>query len=726
MKKLKTIPYVFLITLIMVNITSLKSFADESWIGIMDNEAYTLETYSVRFPAERAFDNNSSISWDYSSLLNSGGYIKINFENLQDIKSIKYKKGYSTSFRIYFYNENGDLIKNYNCLYKDEVYLVDLNVEGVKSIKIQRTSSRGGGGFYELEFYPMLPKMGDLVVGHTKTIKKINLTWNDLDADKYYVYLNNELIRTFDSSVTNYTIEDLTSNQTYDVRVEASKEGYRNAKFQESITTLNYFSFSPTNPNSNVGDTWIKVNWKDVNEATGYQIQIDDNEIINVDGTSYRFDNLLAGTEYLVKIRSVFEGNLYSDWTVINTKTLNPPEVPPYKSDRLDIIETGTDFIVVQVSKTLYADSYIFYIDNKKIQETAERTFTFTGLEENTSYTLSCRSKNEYGESRFPVARLVKTLGILKPKVTNVKSGNAGYSASGGLNKKVTWESENVKEGYELYIDGTLVGEYDLNTKEAIIDYEELGLDDGFHDIEIKPKDPEGIGYKFRLTNQGTGNEDLDRLVGYQDKALQIIKRGGIYLLIAIISFAIGLLGARFLFNKWKLGLVTATPEQIEADPDQAMKVDKQDRHVFDKQAKQIADNVENRYYDRKKNEKEKKKITNKVPAYRMKDKNTMILSTSTSAKKRVELDDLDNYLKYARMSKYDKQLVRNAVEDWKRRSNTRKFFHLSSNSKELSLGGYVMKDKERGDKNRKMNEEETIRHYEEKIYSMIKDNKTT
>ncbi|SHJ54308.1 fibronectin type III domain-containing protein [Paramaledivibacter caminithermalis] len=736
MKKL-----VLLLTILLVfNLLGIQSFAI-SYIGLLDSESYTMSQSNVRYELSRIVDNVANDSWSNGCGFEVGSYIDFIFDEIQDIDSVVYDTSMDYNMKIIFYGENGLVIYEKSLPGAASGGSINVQVEGVKRVRLYRYSGSGRSLFEEIDFTPMLPKMGDLVCTYDTAISKINLSWNDLgEGVTYKLYLNNNLIETFDNSTLNYTINNLTSNTTYEIKIIASKEGYRDAVFIDNITTLNYFSFSPTNTDSNVGDTWINVKWDEVSEAIGYQVQIDDGEIINVNDLSYRFEELQSDTSYTVKIRTAFEGDLYSDWTIINAKTLLPPEVPPYKPDSLEILQVDTDSVKVKVSDTLYADSYIWYLNNNMVAETTEREYTFTGLKENTSYSVACRAKNEYGESRFPVSRLVKTLEIPKPKVTSVSTQNAGYSAGGGLIKQVTWDSENVEEGFELYVDGALVGEYDALTNEAALNFEELGLEDGYHDIEIRPKDADGVGYKVRITNQGTDNEDMDQVVGFMDKALQVIKKGGIYFLIILISFGLSMFGAQFLFNKFKLSLVTTTPEQLEAEPDEAMSVDFKKKDGMDKQFKEIADRAEDGYFRNKKENirfdknikqenKEAKVITRYVPKYRMKNKTEMVVKVSAGYRN-IDLGDLDNYLKYARMNEYDKQLIKNAVEDWKKKSNFNKFVHISSNNKKLTLGGYKMKEEKKpiegGVKNNvKKTEEEVIREYENKILNLAK-NKTT
>lgn len=735
---MKGFKYLFLLSLIMILTIPFKIYAEETeenWKGILDSENFTISDSKgihKKIKLEGAWDNVNDLSWKYCAYIANShpGYFVFDFEKEQDIGSFKLCKGLYCTMYTEFYDRDNKLMKTIFTNYGEDglghyqIFNYDINLEGVKKVKIVNRNYYDVLALQEIEFFQMPPTMGDLAGTYDTTISRINLSWNDLgEGVTYKLFLNNSLVETFDNATLNHTFEDLISNTSYEVKILASKEGFRDSIFVDNIKTLNFFSFPPTNPNSNVGDTWISVKWSGVNEAVGYQVQIDDGEIINIDDLNYRFTNLKPDTNYTVKIRTVFEGGLYSEWKVMEIRTLPPPEVPPYKPDRLDILENGYNSIKVEVSKTLYADSYVWYLNSRKISETVERIFVYEGLKESTSYTLSCKPKNEFGESRFGAVRLVTTLEIQKPRVTSVKTENAGYSGSGGINKKLTWEGKNVNQGYEVWIDGKKVADYDVDTTSSVIDYDKLGLEDGFHDIEIKPKDPNGIGYRVKVTNKGTGNEDIDNVVGKIDTSLQHIKKGGLYLLILLIIFSISMFGALFLFNKFKLGLVTTTPEQIESDPDQAMTVDKKDRHVLDKQVKQIADNIEDRYYERKKEEKEVKRITNKVPAYRMKDKKQMIVRLS-SGHKRVEIDDFGKYLEHAKLSKYDKQMLKNAVEDWNKKSQTKQFFHISSNNKKLSLGGYIMKESnvEGGGKNDGKSPDEVIRAYEARMMKMVAD----
>lgn len=463
------------------------------------------------------------------------------------------------------------------------------------------------------EFMTELPGMGDLSLVYNASVKKISLSWNDLQADEYQVYLNNNLIETVND--TSYIIDGLSSNTLYEVKVVAKKAGYKDSVIQESVTTLNYFSQYPSSEVGDVGYNYAVVSWDTVLDAVGYEVKLGEMgevQYLNSDVLKYRFDGLTELTDYVVYIRSIFESDV-SDWNTVNFTTLAEPEVPPPKPENLFLIEKGLDYITVEVSDTVYSDGYNFYLNNVKVHSQLERVYTYSLLEPGTTYSLAVKSYNSYGESRMSAGLIIRTDEEPIPRVTNATSSwvDDGGSAT-PLKQKVSWQSENVVDGFKLLVDGVEVETYSADKSEAVIDFELLGLEPGLHDIEILPIG--GQPYKLVVNTQSSGNEDMDKVLGSVQKGTNVIKTAGLYLLFGLVSFCILIFSITWLFNKWKLGLVTRNPDQIEADPDVVLKTDLVDKgdgvpnNPIDVQAYRNAKSVEKEYKQQKSNSKQYKK----------------------------------------------------------------------------------------------------------------------
>ena len=646
-------------------------------------------------------------------------YIKIDFDEPIDIYAtlkLHHNKAtvngstvtlQNTIMTYYFYDSDNKLLLSKKSSTDSIETIVDL--EDVSSVRIVPQSSMSL--IKEFEFFS---KADPIICVYSANYKNISLDWNEVtQASAYEVYNNNVLVDTVTD--TNYELEGLIPGIAYNIKIKSICESYASSVWQESIETKNFFV--------NVTDeeyTSATIKVDEFEGAISYEYQLDDNSPITSNTSIHKFEDLTPDTSYTVKVRVKLSDDVYSGWRIIEFKTLEPPKVPPNKPVRIEVIETTTDSIHVSVSEVMFATSYVWYLNNKEIAQTNDLEYIFENLDDNKTYTLSCRSMNEYGKSRYSVVKLVRTLEKVKPKVTSVTSSNGGYTDSGNLKKNINWQGSNVVEGYELYIDGVLVKEFDSTTNESVIDFEELGLDDGFHDIEVKPKDPNGIGYKVRISNQSTSNEDLDEVVGFIDEASQILKRAGMFLVLSIVMMALTFVSTLFLFNKFKLSLVTTTSEQLEADPDKAMAIDFKKNDGMDKQFKELADVSEDSYFKAKKEndkadktvskDKESKKATKKksedndlspatdyVPRYKLKNKSQMTVQLSNS-RKNIDINDIDNYLKYSKLNKYDKQLIKNAHGDWEKKSKFKKFNHMGSKDKNLSLGGYRDKSIKGGD----------------------------
>lgn len=94
-----------------------------------------------------------------------------------------------------------------------------------------------------------------------------------------------------------------------------------------------------------------------------------------------QFTGLTEGSKYFVRVRANYPRSVYSEWAY-NAK--NGPEdvtVVPFFSDlNLKWEEDDT------------AESYVIYIDDQKVGETEELSYHVTGLDYNTSYSVSVAS----------------------------------------------------------------------------------------------------------------------------------------------------------------------------------------------------------------------------------------------------------------------------------------------------------------------------------------------
>jgi hypothetical protein len=591
----------FLLIIIMLSLQTIV-FAAGEWDGLLDIVPKTISGTTTSY--FHAFDNDPYSSYSMGS---GGGHSAT--INLSIPCNIQYFKIKGTIYSLYvlMYDSND------NVLYSSKVNIgfnqisnFVVNKSGIKKIYMYSVASDpNSNNVFEFEIYGTTQQLESPVLVYQSTVKKINVSWNSVsNAQKYKVYLNNVFqAETIDLS---YTFENLIPDTDYTVKVEAVADGWAPASSTVTVRTKSYFSAPPQQGDTNVTDRTAKIQWSAVEDTKYYEVRLGtDGQIIQTNDLSYIFENLDAETEYTAYVRQVNLSDIASEWTVINFKTLPPPEVPPPKPDNLTLLEKGEDYIKVEVSETLYAQGYNFYLNNSKVTSQQERIYTFENLNPGTVYSVSVRAFNQYGESRFPTGLIVQTDEPKIPTVTNVTNS---WSGSGGFPSKqtVSWDAKYVQQGFRVKVNGTEIGTYGPDVRSAEIDFNQLGLEPGLHEVEVVPLDQNGKSYTLKVNTKSTGNQDFDKILGYFTDGLNYIKKAGNYFLLGIISFVVLFLVIVFLFNKWKLGLITRNPEQLEANPDQALKNelvtsgDPLPNNPLDVQTYKAAKDSESGYYKQK------------------------------------------------------------------------------------------------------------------------------
>jgi hypothetical protein len=299
----------------------------------------------------------------------------------------------------------------------------------------------------------------------------------------------------------------------------------------------------------------INVSWNSVSNAQKYKVYLNNVFQAETIDLSYTFENLIPDTDYIVKVEAAADGWAPASSTV-TVRTKSYFSAPPQQGDTNVTDRTA------------------------KIQ--------WSAVED-----------TKYYEVR---------LGTDEPKIPTVTNVTNSWSGSGGSPSKqtVSWDAKYVQQGFRVKVNGTEIGTYGPDVRSAEIDFNQLGLEPGLHEVEVVPLDQNGKSYTLKVNTKSTGNQDFDKILGYFTDGLNYIKKAGNYFLVGIISFVILFLVIVFLFNKWKLGLITRNPEQLEANPDQALKNelvtsgDPLPNNPLDVQTYKAAKDSESGYYKQK------------------------------------------------------------------------------------------------------------------------------
>ncbi|NOR48331.1 MAG: PGF-pre-PGF domain-containing protein, partial [Methanosarcinaceae archaeon] len=232
------------------------------------------------------------------------------------------------------------------------------------------------------------------------------LRWDVADnADDYRVVVSNQSnlnSPVFTSNVTDNftTVSGLSEDTTYYWQVIANNSGGETpsdlCNFNASIAPASVTGLSEYANSS----TWINWTWtnpldSDFNHTMVY---LNGTFMINVTGTSYNATGLDDNTDYEIQTRTVDSGgNINSTWVNDSASTLNT--LPPASVTGLS--ESNSDSTWIEWTWINPVDDdfnyTMVYLDNIFKANTTSTSYTATGLSASTSYNISTKTVDTYG-----------------------------------------------------------------------------------------------------------------------------------------------------------------------------------------------------------------------------------------------------------------------------------------------------------------------------------------
>ena len=161
--------------------------------------------------------------------------------------------------------------------------------------------------------------------------------------------------QTYASDTTTYTLTGLNPETDYEVKVASSCPGEISHETAIVSFTTDVACLAPSGlaatvitPNS------IELTWTDNNEATAWQIQVNEEDPIDVTTIPYVVENLESESTYTLKVRANCGTEGYSEWSsAINVTTLEACPVPA------DVEVSDITYNAATVTWTGYNESYV-------------------------------------------------------------------------------------------------------------------------------------------------------------------------------------------------------------------------------------------------------------------------------------------------------------------------------------------------------------------------------
>ena len=260
-----------------------------------------------------------------------------------------------------------------------------------------------------------------------------------------------------------YKFDNLSDNSVYKVySYGIDKNGIKTNLYETEVTTSEYNNpvVNSVSHTSTLNSITLSVNaTKGDNDIVKYYYSKDNGQTYEEsDSNSYVFNNLKDTTEYKIKVKVLDSYGRYSTEFVkaISTETYILPSVtnvtPTTKYNQISVS-------VVGANGTNNISKYYYSINDGAYTERTNSSYTFTGLNEKTNYSIKVKVVDTLGRESNVYSLSATTDEYVLPKVTNVSTSSTessitiNVSASGGTGNVVKYYYS--KDNGSNYVEST-------------------------------------------------------------------------------------------------------------------------------------------------------------------------------------------------------------------------------------------------------------------------------
>ena len=260
-----------------------------------------------------------------------------------------------------------------------------------------------------------------------------------------------------------YKFDNLSDNSVYKIySYGIDKNGIKTNLYETEVTTseYNYPVVNSISHTSTLNSITLSVTaTKGDNDIVKYYYSKDNGQTYEEsDSNSYVFSNLKDTTEYKIKVKVLDSYGRYSTEFVkaISTETYILPSItnvtPTTKYNQISVS-------VVGANGTNNISKYYYSINDGAYTESANSSYTFTGLNEKTNYSIKVKVVDTLGRESNVYNLSVTTDEYVLPKVTDVSTSSTSnsitinVSASGGTGNVVKYYYS--KDNGSNYVEST-------------------------------------------------------------------------------------------------------------------------------------------------------------------------------------------------------------------------------------------------------------------------------
>ncbi len=407
----------------------------ELYLNVTDPNGNSLENITGLVHYEKGFDITTRTGGfllvpDYDIEATRGNTItqdwkvEVTFANLDTDQSKNMGKSLSGKLFVTSDKMNSyELSKITNMTTKTTYNSIDTTLE------VEQGSAEVNKYFYGIE------KTSSNVTGYVNngTVKKVAL------KDVTFV----------ETDKNTYKFDNLSDNSVYKVySYGVDKNGIKTNLYETEVTTNEYNNpvVNSVSHTSTLNSITLSVNaTKGDNDIVKYYYSKDNGATYEESDTnSYVFNNLKDTTEYKIKVKVLDSYGRYSTEFVkaISTETYILPSVtsvtPTTKYNQISVS-------VVGANGTNNISKYYYSINDGAYTERTNSSYTFTGLNEKTNYSIKVKVVDTLGRESNVYSLSVTTDAYVPPRVTNVSTSSTSssitinVSASGGTGNVVKY-----------------------------------------------------------------------------------------------------------------------------------------------------------------------------------------------------------------------------------------------------------------------------------------------
>ncbi|QOR35899.1 Ig-like domain-containing protein [Clostridium sp. 'deep sea'] len=229
----------------------------------------------------------------------------------------------------------------------------------------------------------------NLVLSSKATSTTVDLSWSEVNGASYKVLIDGKWKSV--GTKTSYTDKNLEPNNLYIYRVKAIVNGDSTTETIKQFTMVDIPKNIVNKPTVNE----ILISFNPVEDALGYEIEVDGN-IININNeVKYKHERLLPNTWHEYRVRA-YNSRGKGDWSEL-IKVMTVPSIDV----NLVFTEVTTSSISLEWDKKEEIKAFDIEVDGKIFENLTEAKYLHEGLDSNTIHQYRVRVKNETAISEW-------------------------------------------------------------------------------------------------------------------------------------------------------------------------------------------------------------------------------------------------------------------------------------------------------------------------------------